>query len=176
MKRDSKLSGVLHILLHMAEVDSPATSETLAKMMRTNPVVIRRILAGLREHGFVTSEKGHGGGWQLSCDLSTVTLRDIYAALGTPALFALGNRTESPGCLVEQAVNTVMNQTFRDAEALLLARFSEVTLAELSQHVHHRLQAHDACRGHDETCTGCAKHGNNEQPALQLISTSCEPS
>lgn len=80
----------------------------------------------------------------------TVTLRDIYDALGTPALFALGNRTESPGCLVEQAVNTVMNQTFRDAEALLLARFSEVTLAELSQHVRHRLPAHDAGRGHCE--------------------------
>lgn len=171
MKQDSKLSGVLHILLHMAEVDSPVTSEKMAKMMHTNPVVIRTILAGLRKRGFVRSEKGHGGGWQLSCDLSTVTLRDVYAALGSPTMFALGNRTESPGCLVEQAVNTVMNQTFRDAEALLLARFSEVTLAELSQHVHRGLQARDACRGHDETCTGYAKHGDTVNEALQLTTT-----
>jgi DNA-binding IscR family transcriptional regulator len=149
MIRDSKLSGVLHVLLHMAEADGPVTSETLAKMMQTNPVVIRRILAGPREQGYVNSEKGHGGGWQLSCDLNTVTLHDIYVALGSPAILAIGNRTESPGCLVEEAVNTVMNQAFRDAEALLLARFSEVTLAELSRYLHQRLQKRDFCRGHD---------------------------
>ena len=49
MKRDSRLSGVLHVLLHMAEQGGPATSESLAKAMGTNPVVIRRIMAGLRE-------------------------------------------------------------------------------------------------------------------------------
>jgi DNA-binding IscR family transcriptional regulator len=151
MKNDSRLSGVLHVLLHMAEADGPVTSETLAKMMQTNPVVIRRILAGLREQGFVNSEKGHGGGWQLSCDLNTVTLYDIYVALGAPAILAIGNRSEFPDCLVEEAVNTVMNQAFREAEALLLARFSTVTLAELSVHLHQRLQACDFCRGHDST-------------------------
>jgi DNA-binding IscR family transcriptional regulator len=149
MKRDSRLSGVLHVLLHMAEADGPVTSDTLAKVMQTNPVVIRRILAGLRKQGFVHSEKGHGGGWWLSCDLRTVTLHDIYVALGAPAILAIGNRTESPGCLVEEAVNTAMNQAFQDAEALLLARFSEVTLAELSNDIHQRLQDRDFCRGHD---------------------------
>lgn len=145
MKRDSRLSGVLHVLLHMAEADSPITSEGLAQMMRTNPVVIRRILAGLREQGFVNSEKGHGGGWRLSCDLNTVTLHDIYVALGSPGLLAIGNRSESPGCLVEKAVNTVMNEAFHDAETLLLARFSEVTLAELSKHMRQHMSEHGHC-------------------------------
>lgn len=147
MRKDSKLSGVLHVLLHMVEATNPVTSETMAKMMQTNPVVIRRILAGLREQGFVSSEKGHGGGWQLSCNLNTVTLYDIYVALESPVLLAIGNRSEAPGCLVEEAVNTIMNQAFLDAEALLLARFREVTLAELSQYVHQRLQARDSCLG-----------------------------
>ena len=56
MKRDSRLSGVLHVLLHMAEQEGPVTSEVLAKAMCTNPVVIRRILSGLREQGYVASE------------------------------------------------------------------------------------------------------------------------
>jgi Rrf2 family protein len=132
MKRDSRLSGVLHVLLHMAEQSGPATSETLAKAMSTNPVVIRRIMAGLREQGYVRSEKGHGGGWTLARDLAEVTLRDIYDALGRPSLLAMGNRTETPGCLVEQAVNTALDKAFHDAEALLLARLGEVTLAALS--------------------------------------------
>jgi DNA-binding IscR family transcriptional regulator len=141
MRRDSRLSGVLHILLHMAEHGGAETSEMLAKPMNTNPVVIRRIMAGLRDQGYVRSEKGHGGGWTLACDLSKVTLRDIYSALGSPSVLAIGNRTESPGCLVEQAVNAALGQAFQDAEALLLARLGEVTLAMLSTDLHERLIA-----------------------------------
>ena len=141
MRCDGRLSGVLHVLLHMAEQRGPLTSEVLAKAMDTNPVVIRRIMAGLREQGYVRSEKGHGGGWTLACDLSGVTLRDIYTALGCPALLAIGNRTAAPDCLVEQAVNAALGQAFHDAEALLLARFGDVTLAMLSADVNDRLLA-----------------------------------
>jgi len=142
MKRDSRLSGVLHVLLHMAEHDGPVTSETLARAMQTNPVVIRRIMAGLRERGYVHSEKGRGGGWTLACDLASVSLRDIYEALGCPTLLAIGNRTEAPGCLVELAVNAALADSFRQAEALLLARLGDVTLQMLSADFHHRLATH----------------------------------
>lgn len=141
MRRDSRLSGVLHVLLHLAERSEPATSEMLAKAMDTNPVVIRRIMAGLRDQGLVRSEKGHGGGWTLSCDLSKVTLRDIYSALGSPSLLAIGNRTEAPDCLIEQSVNAALDQAFRDAERLLLSRLGDVTLAMLSVDVRRRLAA-----------------------------------
>lgn len=141
MRRDSRLSGVLHVLLHMVEKNTPATSGALAKAMDTNPVVIRRILAGLRDHGFVRSEKGHGGGWTLSCDVSKVTLRDIYAALGAPSLFAIGNRTEVPDCVIEQSVNAHLDHALRDAEDLLLSRLGDITLEMLRVNVHRRLAA-----------------------------------
>lgn len=154
MKRDSRLSGVLHILLHMAERPGPVTSEDLSKMMDTNPVVIRRIMAGLRQQGYVCSEKGHGGGWTLVCDLSKVTLRDIYAALGSPSLFAIGNRTEAPDCLVEQAVNAALQEAFRDAEEQLLNRFGEVTLSKLSANVHSRLVSRGSSRTMEDDVHG----------------------
>jgi DNA-binding IscR family transcriptional regulator len=125
----------------MAEQSGPVTSEVLAKAIDTNPVVVRRIMAGLREQGYVRSEKGHGGGWTLACDQSKVTLRDIYTALGSPSLLAIGNRTEASGCLIEQAVNAALNQAFEDAEALLLARLGQVTLAMLSADLHERIIA-----------------------------------
>jgi len=141
MKKDSRLSGVLHVLLHMAERDGPVTSEMLAKAMHTNPVVIRRIMAGLRNRGYVRSEKGHGGGWSLARDLAEISLRDIYDALGGPSLLAISNRAEAPECLVEQAVNAALDCAFHDAEALLLSRLGEVTLAMLSADLHARLVA-----------------------------------
>jgi Rrf2 family protein len=137
------LSGVLHVLLHMAEADGPVTSEAMAKSMHTNPVVVRRVLAGLRQAGLVRSEKGHGGGWSIARDLASVTLREIYDALGSPELFAMTNRTESPGCLVEQAVNAALLEAFRDAETLLLRRLGAVTLAALAADFHDRLAAVD---------------------------------
>jgi DNA-binding IscR family transcriptional regulator len=146
MRRDSRLSGVLHVLMHMAEHKGPVTSEVLAKAMNTNPVVVRRIMAGLRDDGYVRSEKGHGGGWVLARDLSKITLRDIYDALGCPSLFAMGNRTEAPGCLVEQAVNAALDNAFHDAEALLLSRLGGVSLAMLSADFHARLKRRAGAR------------------------------
>lgn len=141
MRRDSRLSDVLHVLLHMAGHKGPATSEALARAIDTNPVVVRRIMAGLREQGYVRSEKGHGGGWSLACDLAKVTLRDVYDALGSPPLLALGNREDASGCLVGQVVHEALDDAFEQAEALLLSRLGKVTLARLNTDLHKRLVA-----------------------------------
>lgn len=114
------------------------TSEILANALGTNAVVVRRTMAGLRKQGYVHSEKGHGGGWTLACDLAKVTLHDVYIAIGSPTLLAMSNRTESPGCLIEQSVNAALDGAFQDAEALLLSRLGEVTLAGLSADVRKR--------------------------------------
>lgn len=139
MRHDSRLSGILHVVLHMAEATGPITSEALARALDTNPVVVRRIMSGLRDRGYVRSEKGHGGGWMLSCELGRVTLRDVYEALGSPRLFAIGNRCDDTKCLVEEAVNAAMSEALADAEARLLVRFGEITLAALSADFHVRL-------------------------------------
>jgi DNA-binding IscR family transcriptional regulator len=86
----------------------------------------------LRQAGIVTSERGHSGGWRIHADLGSVTLRQLHEALGEPATFAIGNRNETPECLVEQTVNAALEGTFAEAEALLLTRFSEITLADLA--------------------------------------------
>jgi DNA-binding IscR family transcriptional regulator len=148
MRRDSRLSGILHVLLHMAEHEGPITSDALAKAMETNPVVIRRILSGLRVKGYVRSGKGHGGGWTLACDLARVSLRDVYDALGKPPLLAIENRTESPDCLVEQAVNAALDQAFEEAQALLLSRLGKISLAALSADFHRRLAERPRNRKH----------------------------
>lgn len=143
MKRDSRLSSMLHVLLHMAHVRRPLTSEELARMLGTNPVLVRRTLAGLRERGLVAAEKGHGGGWTIARPLDAITLHDVYAGLGEPRFFAVGHRQERPACLVEQAVNAALDQTLAEAEALILARLREVTLASL---------AADLARRHPGAC------------------------
>lgn len=132
MIKDSRLSGALHVLLHMAQNPArPLTSEQMGKAMNTNPVVARRVMGGLRDMGYVHSEKGHGGGWTLSCDLKKVTLHDVYSALGCPGLLAIGHRNDASECALEAAVNNALDQACRAAEQLLLERLGEVTLSQL---------------------------------------------
>jgi DNA-binding IscR family transcriptional regulator len=148
VRRDGKLSGVLHVLLHMADAHEPMTSERLAQAMNTHPVVVRRVMAGLREAGFVRSEKGHGGGWTIACDLGRTTLLDIYRAVGAPTLVALGFDQEQPACLVARAVNNALEGTAREAEQLLLARFGAITLADLAADFSEKKRSHSCNTTH----------------------------
>lgn len=149
MKLDSKLSSILHLLLHMAQSERPMTSEALAACLQgSSPVVVRRTLAGLREAGFVSSERGHGGGWVLACNLKTVTLRDVYEAVGAPTVFAIGHRSDNPECLVEQSVNEALSGALREAQALLVQRLGRVTLADLAADFKRRFDAHPHARSH----------------------------
>lgn len=145
MIRDSRLSSVLHALLHMAEYEGPMTSKALGQCLGANPVVVRRTMGLLRDAGFVRSERGHAGGWRIAVDLETVSLRALHDALGGPAIHALGHRHETPSCLVEQAVNAALGQAMAEAEALLLDRFAKITLADL---------ARDFARHHAEVRAG----------------------
>jgi Rrf2 family protein len=132
MKRNSRLSAVLHALMHMAEREAPMTSDDLALCLDTNAVVVRRTMAGLRDAGIVQSGRGHGGGWHFARPLADISLLDIYNALGEPIVFQIGPATEMPGCVVEQSVNRVIGDALKDAEAILMARFAGTTLADLA--------------------------------------------
>jgi Rrf2 family protein len=124
---------MLHVLLHMAQHDGPMTSEAIARMLGTNPAVIRRTMAGLRDAGYVRSEKGHGGGWAIAADLSKVSLLDVHRAVGGPRIFAIGNEQANPDCVVEKVVNEAVQDALHEAEELLVARLNAVSLAELAR-------------------------------------------
>ncbi|TWC41535.1 BadM/Rrf2 family transcriptional regulator [Pseudomonas sp. SJZ079] len=132
MRKDSRLSRMLHVLLHMAKHDHPFTSEQIAGMLHTNPVVVRRTMAGLRQAGYVRSEKGHGGGWMLVGDFESITLLDIHNAVGGPRIFAIGNEHDNPECAVERVVNAALEEALGEAEALLINRLGTITLAKVA--------------------------------------------
>ena len=132
MQLDGRLSRMLHLLIHMDRADGPITSGDAAQMLNTNPVVVRRTMAGLRDAGLVRSDKGHAGGWTLMKPLEDVTMLDVYKAVGEPRIFAIGLADPTPDCLVEQAVNSSMNDALRAAEAMLVSELAKVTLAQIA--------------------------------------------
>lgn len=144
MARDNRLSRILHVLIHIDQCDRGMTSDEIGIMLGTNPVVVRRTMAGLRDRGYVNSEKGHGGGWRLARSLEQLTLLDIYEAIGEPAMFAMGLAEEHQQCVVVGAVNNTIGDTFNEARELILNRFERVTLAEIAADVETHLSAHES--------------------------------
>ncbi|WP_158894961.1 MULTISPECIES: Rrf2 family transcriptional regulator [unclassified Pseudomonas] len=142
MRNDTRLSRMLHTLIHMARHEQPATSDTLAQMLSTNPVVVRRTMALLKEQGYVRSEKGHRGGWMLAKPLAEITLLNIHQALGSSSIFAIGLATDHPECLVERAVNNALTEAFDAAQALLLTRLQSITLQQLADEFERDVRRH----------------------------------
>lgn len=115
-------------------------------MLGTNAAVVRRTMGSLRERKYVLSEKGHGGGWSLSCDLKKVTLLDIYSAVGKPTIFGIGASESKSKCLIEKVVNKSIDDALDKAEQLVLERFGSVRLHDLNAELDLYLEKSRSCK------------------------------
>jgi len=129
--KSRRLSLALHVLVHLADRDGPMTSEDLAECVRTNPVVIRRTLAALREAGLVRSVAGHGGGSSLARKADRISVGEVCTAMGERLLFAVDLALET-GCAIEKAVSSALDEFIRDAEAQMLERLGRMSIASLA--------------------------------------------
>lgn len=143
MPQDTRLARLLHVLLHMHLHGGSTTSETIAQMLHTNPVVVRRTMAGLREAGHVVSTGGRGGGWSLAPDFSALTVADVYRAMAPARPFAFGPASDNPTCPVEAATNRFLAGAMQTAEQALLAQFAGQRLLDLAQALALPQQGHD---------------------------------
>jgi len=130
---------MLHLLIHMDRLEGPITSDVAANILNSNPVVVRRTMAGLRDAGHVRSAKGNKGGWSLNHGLGDISMLDVYRAVGEPRIFSIGLSNPEPQCLVEKAVNASMSSALLEAEALLIARLAKVTLADIARDFDRRM-------------------------------------
>ncbi|WP_343212494.1 Rrf2 family transcriptional regulator [Burkholderia sp. JP2-270] len=135
MQRDTRLARLLHVLIHMRLRGGTTTSETIAQMLHTQPSLVRRTMAALREAGYVESIAGPKGGWALRRELGDLTVQDIYAAIAHKSAFAIGVANDNPACPVEAAVNHVLDDALRSAEEALLRHLAKIRLSDLARRV-----------------------------------------
>ena len=129
MRNDFRLSRMLHVLVHLHGRKGTASSEEIATMLDTKPVLVRRMMAGLRTAGYVNSTGGRGGGWTLAADPDTITVLDVYRALEEPVIFAIGPSVDHPGCAAEEAITGTLNVALAQAAGHLMRQFGEIRLS-----------------------------------------------
>ena len=82
MALNTRFATAIHALVLLAaEPERLHTSEDLARSLRTNSVVVRRILLQLQSAGLAKSHKGPGGGSKLARSAKKITLRDAHRAV-----------------------------------------------------------------------------------------------
>lgn len=133
MAQDIRLARLLHVLIHMHLRGGTTSSETISQMLHTNPVVVRRTMAALRDAGYVASSGGRSGGWTLACGLEALTVGDVHTAIASASPFSFGPAQDNPQCPVETVVNHFVSEAQSAAEHELLRRFRGKSLYALAK-------------------------------------------
>lgn len=129
---NSRFSTAVHILTLLASApDERLTSEMIAGSVGTNPVVIRRQLALLREADLVESRGARGGGWSLSRSPKDIRLSQVRAALGDEASFRMHKNEPSPQCVIGQNVKFALEGVYQNAERAVAESLERWTLEDM---------------------------------------------
>lgn len=111
------------------------TSESIAKSVGTNPVVVRRVCGMLVKAGLVTMRKGQNGGALLTRPPKQITLGDIYRAVESGPVLQVPKSKENCDCRVGRLVGGVLRKLFCRAEDGMLQRLDRMKLADVIEAV-----------------------------------------
>lgn len=134
-----------HIVSFVTYVDRGnklVTSDEIAGLLGTNPVVIRRLLKQLGNAELVTSTRGKTGGYQLAKAATTISLLDIFLAVEGDRVdfFALAHRDNKPDCSpiatsIQQTLHPIFAQSLtalkEDLHSYSVAQVLNTSLARL---------------------------------------------
>ncbi|HET8798300.1 MAG TPA: Rrf2 family transcriptional regulator [Thermoanaerobaculia bacterium] len=125
---NSRFAVAVHTLAVLAWQDEmPVSSEVIARSVNTNPVVIRRLIASLREAGLVTAQAGRGGGFFLGRAAKDITLMDVYRAVEERELIPI-HEESNRRCPVGSCIDKVLLRYTTAAEKALEESLSRTTI------------------------------------------------
>lgn len=128
MAANSQFAIAVHILTVLAKAGENANvkSDYIAASVKTNPVVIRRLLGDLNQAKLVVSQTGANGGTRLAKCPSLINLADVHRAVSCGKTFALHRQTNDD-CSIGKNIQCVLEKLqleISDVVEVKLAQFS----------------------------------------------------
>jgi Rrf2 family protein len=130
MAANTRFSTGVHTLVVLAaEPEVQQTSDEIAAKLKTNAVVIRRVLSLLRQAGLVVSQKGPSGGSKLAKPGKAIRLGDIYRAVETTPVLQSAKNAEESTAKIDEALARI----YREAVAAMETELDATTLSQLTK-------------------------------------------
>jgi Rrf2 family protein len=135
MSANSRLTIATHALAWMALNERGgaelSTSEQVATSVKTNPVVIRRLMSEMGKAGLVSSRRGANAGWRLAKTPEAISLWDIHDALGAETAFAMHRNEPSPICPVAQGIRPALAPVYARVDDAVRRELAATSLADV---------------------------------------------
>jgi Rrf2 family protein len=135
MSANSRLTIATHALAWTASHEllggDWTTSDQIAGSVKTNPVVIRRLMTELVKAGLLQSAHGPGAGWRLSRRPEEITLAQVAEALGPEPAFAMHRNEPSPICPIAQGIRPALAPVFARVDDAIRRELERTTLADV---------------------------------------------
>ena len=135
MQISSRFTIANHILVLLATEGetSKQTSHSIATSVGVNPVIIRNILAQLKQAGLVVIARGIGGA-HLARSPRTINLLQVYQAvelLGQQGNLFAFHEQPNPSCPVGKNIHHLLDKRLEDAQKALENHLACMTIADL---------------------------------------------
>ena len=143
MQISSKFTVALHILtcVDTFKNEYNVTSDFLAGSINTNPVIVRRLLAKLKNAGLIKVARGTGG-IELTRPLNKISFLDVYAATepeNKADLFRF-HESPNPNCPVGRNIHNLLDGKLVAIQEAMESEMKRYTIADLSSELHELLR------------------------------------
>ena len=129
---NSRFSLAVHVLCLLAtQPEERITSGFLAVSIGTNPVVIRRLMAKLRQAGLVTSKGAAGGGWMLAKPAVKISLTSVRSALEDEVAMRMHKESPHSDCVVGMGVHQALNLVYGHVDTAIDKALAHVSVADV---------------------------------------------
>lgn len=134
MQITSKFTIGVHIIaaLEYFKTETSVTSAFLAKSVGANPVLIRTIMAELKEGGLIASSQGKTG-ITLSKPIQEISFYDIYKALNCVEENGLFHFHETPNlnCPVGKNIHLAMDERLSKIQASMENEMKKISVGDV---------------------------------------------
>ncbi|NIG54659.1 Rrf2 family transcriptional regulator [Chitinophaga sp. Cy-1792] len=123
----------LHILTLLARAKGELLpSDLIAGSINCNPVLVRKEISNLRNHGLIESKEGKNGGATLAKPAETILLADIYNAVKQSSLLGNSRNMPNPDCSVGKQINLHLDNLYAEVEGALIKKLQHISLDDFS--------------------------------------------
>jgi len=124
----------LHVMLALAYNDGKTlNSGLLAESIGANAVTVRKVIGQLAQAGLVDTQPGPKGGAQLAKSPKSITVDDVFDAVGRPAFVRGHDKAPNMQCDVSRCMPNVIERLNDALEDKASTLFRRTTLHHLVQ-------------------------------------------